>query len=159
MWKSAADLQAEEIANSQKREKVINAKGAVVFATRDIAAGETITADAIELREVAQAKIVGDACWEISTPAGRKTRYGMAKGQMVAKHDLNPYPPGCASPSLKVVKEIPTGAVIKADAVKEIELFKALSNQVFVRSSTAIGKKARKKIRPGQILSVSDIMP
>lgn len=158
VWKSAADDQAEEAA---EREKRINAKGAVVFAIRDIAQGETITADAIELREIAQSKIPSDACGEISGKAGKKARYGLVRGQIMAYHDLDPYPPGYMKQLLKAVKEIPAGAVIKADAVQVIELHKVSRSRFLdlARSSTPIGKKTRKKILPGWILQVSDIEP
>jgi flagella basal body P-ring formation protein FlgA len=158
VWKSAAAQQDEEVARNKLRE---DTKGAVVFAIRDIAQGETITADAIELREIPQSQIPCDACGEISMPTGKKARYGFNRGQIVAIHDLAPYPPGYIKTMVRAVKEIPAGADIKADAIEEIELPlpHRTSKRAPLRSSDAIGKKAIIKIRPGQLVEASDIVP
>jgi len=67
-----------------------NAKGRVVYATKDIIEGQNIPSDALEEKELAQDKVPADAITSSSLAAGRIAKYGIASGQIVSQHDLAP---------------------------------------------------------------------
>src|SRR3990167_4104591 len=64
------------------------AKGNVVYATKDIPEGTTISADALETREELQSKIPPDALVDSSIAVGRIAKYGVQAGQLMSSHDL-----------------------------------------------------------------------
>ncbi|MBI4534582.1 MAG: Flp pilus assembly protein CpaB [Candidatus Melainabacteria bacterium] len=66
------------------------AKGTVVYATKDIPEGATISADALEEREELQSKISPDALVSSSMAVGRIAKYGLQAGQLLSSHDLAP---------------------------------------------------------------------
>lgn len=157
-WQSDQYSQGQRVEEELERKA---ARGVVVFALRDILEGETIMSDAIEAREIDQSKIPQGVLGETAVAVGKKAKYGISKGQIVSPHDLTPMPSGYVTYEVKAVKEIRAGAVIKADAVKEIEIPPGWTNvkEFFSQSSMAIGKKAKYKITPGSILGPKDIMP
>jgi pilus assembly protein CpaB len=68
----------------------MNAKGKVVYAIKDIPEGSTIPVEALEEKEIEQAKIPQDALTSASLAAGRVAKYGIQTGQIVSQHDLAP---------------------------------------------------------------------
>jgi pilus assembly protein CpaB len=71
-------------------EQKMNAKGKVVYTVKDIPEGQTIPTEALEEREIEQAKIPQDAITSASLAAGRVAKYGISTGQIVSQHDLAP---------------------------------------------------------------------
>lgn len=63
-------------------------KGKVVYATKDIPEGVTISADALEEREELQSKVSPDALVSSSMAVGRIAKYPLQAGQLVSSHDL-----------------------------------------------------------------------
>lgn len=84
----------ESDARFQQREAELRAKmeakGKVVYATKDIPEGQTIPTEALEEREIEQTKIPQDAITSASLAAGRVAKYGISTGQIVSQHDLAP---------------------------------------------------------------------
>lgn len=83
LWKSNVD--------SKKPEQPVvveSMKGNLVYALRDIQKGSVVTSDSIETRVVEQCKIPGSAVWKASTVIGRKTVYGIEKGQILSNYDF-----------------------------------------------------------------------
>jgi pilus assembly protein CpaB len=68
----------------------MSAKGKVVYAIKDISEGSTIPVEALEEKEIEQAKIPQDALTSASLAAGRVAKYGIQQGQIVSQHDLAP---------------------------------------------------------------------
>jgi len=68
----------------------MSAKGKVVYAIKDIPEGSTIPVEALEEKEIEQAKIPQDALTSASLAAGRVAKYGIQTGQIVSQHDLAP---------------------------------------------------------------------
>lgn len=68
----------------------MSAKGKVVYAIKDISEGSTIPVEALEEKEIEQAKIPQDALTSASLAAGRVAKYGIQTGQIVSQHDLAP---------------------------------------------------------------------
>ena len=66
------------------------AKGRVVYTIKDIPEGQTIPSDALEEREIEQAKIPADAITSASLASGRVAKYGISTGNIVSQHDLAP---------------------------------------------------------------------
>ena len=66
----------------------LNAKGKAVFAIKDIPEGSTITADAIEERQIPRTQIPTDAVGASSLVAGRIAKYGVVANEIVSQHDL-----------------------------------------------------------------------
>lgn len=77
-------------AKQSELEQKMNAKGKVVYTTKDIPEGQTIPTEALEEREIEQAKIPQDAITSASLAAGRIAKYGISSGQIVSQHDLAP---------------------------------------------------------------------
>jgi pilus assembly protein CpaB len=71
-------------------EQKLNAKGKVVYTTKDIPEGATIPSEALEEREIEQSKIPQDAITSATLAAGRVAKYGISTGQIVSQHDLAP---------------------------------------------------------------------
>ncbi|MDZ4832586.1 MAG: SAF domain-containing protein [Candidatus Melainabacteria bacterium] len=94
VWKSDTDEQAVAATRMKDLEEKMNAKGIVVYAIRDIPEGALITADALEQRAVAQSKIPQTALSLSSVAVGKKAKYGIISGQILAEHDLDPPIPG-----------------------------------------------------------------
>lgn len=89
-WQSDQYSQAQKL--EKELEKKSEAKGIVVFALRDIPEGETVSSDAVEAREISQSRIPQGALGETAVAVGKKSRYGISKGQIILPNDLNPYP-------------------------------------------------------------------
>ncbi|MBI2812234.1 MAG: Flp pilus assembly protein CpaB [Candidatus Melainabacteria bacterium] len=68
----------------------MSAKSTVVYSTRDIPEGQTIPSEALEERQIDQAKQPQDAIATSAMAAGRIAKYGIATGQIVSQHDLLP---------------------------------------------------------------------
>jgi len=84
---------AQEQALKAKESDLIakmSAKGKVVYAIKDIPEGSTIPVEALEEKEIEQAKIPQDALTSASLAAGRVAKYGIQTGQIVSQHDLAP---------------------------------------------------------------------
>jgi pilus assembly protein CpaB len=77
-------------ARKAELEQKANAKGRVVYTIKDIPEGQTIPSDALEEREIEQAKIPADAITSASLATGRVAKYGISTGQIVSQHDLAP---------------------------------------------------------------------
>lgn len=77
-------------ARKHELESRANAKGRVVYTIKDIPEGQTIPSDALEEREIEQAKIPADAITSASLAAGRVAKFGISTGQIVSQHDLAP---------------------------------------------------------------------
>jgi pilus assembly protein CpaB len=88
-----SNQQAQEQALKQKEQDLVakmSAKGKVVYAIKDIPEGSTIPVEALEEKEIEQAKIPQDALTSASLAAGRVAKYGIQTGQIVSQHDLAP---------------------------------------------------------------------
>ncbi len=68
----------------------MSAKSTVVYSIRDIPEGQTIPSEALEERQIDQAKQPQDAVVTSAMAAGRIAKYGIATGQIVSQHDLLP---------------------------------------------------------------------
>lgn len=77
-------------ARKAELEQKAMAKGRVVYTIKDIPEGQTIPSDALEEREIEQAKIPADAITSASLATGRVAKYGISTGQIVSQHDLAP---------------------------------------------------------------------
>jgi pilus assembly protein CpaB len=75
-------------AKQAELETKMNQKGKVVYTIKDIPEGQTIPTEALEEREIEQAKIPQDAVASASLAAGRVAKYGIANGSIVSQHDL-----------------------------------------------------------------------
>jgi len=84
MIDAKAELEKQRIAEAE------NTTAAVVFATKDVAEGETIPSDALETRNIQVRKIPADALTSCSIAAGRVAKYGVSAGTIVSQHDLAP---------------------------------------------------------------------
>lgn len=160
IWKSGIDSQAEKFevalkANLPQKRKV----GICVFALRNINYGDTITADAIEERELDERGVPAGAVLTNSAALGRKSE-GISKGEIVLVNKLYPVPPGYMRQAVRAEMDIPKGTVIKADAVEEYSTLKDDMPAGMLRSSSmAIGKKAKDGILKHQILGEDHIEP
>jgi pilus assembly protein CpaB len=77
-------------ARKAELEQKAMAKGRVVYTIKDIPEGQTIPSDALEEREIEQAKIPADAITSASLASGRVAKYGISTGNIVSQHDLAP---------------------------------------------------------------------
>ncbi len=75
-------------AKQAELEAKMNAKGRIVYATKDIPEGSVVRADALEEREIEQSKIPQDAMTSASLVVGRKVKYEIGAGQIIGQHDL-----------------------------------------------------------------------
>jgi len=84
--------QSEKEAAEQKAalEAKYNQKSKVVYSNKDIPEGSTISADALEEREVEVGKVPQDALATTSSAVGRIAKYGIPAGQVVSQHDMAP---------------------------------------------------------------------
>jgi len=67
-----------------------NQKAKVVYSTKDIPEGSTISADALEEKDVEAGKAPQDCLQSASSAIGRIAKYGVPMGQIVSMHDLAP---------------------------------------------------------------------
>lgn len=67
-----------------------DAKTTAVFAVKDIAEGQEIPIEALETRQIEKGKMPADALESASLAAGRVAKYGIAAGNVVSQHDLQP---------------------------------------------------------------------
>lgn len=65
-------------------------KTTVVYALKDIPEGQTIPSEALEERQVPSSRAPEDALATATLATGRVTKYGIASGQIVSQHDLQP---------------------------------------------------------------------
>lgn len=63
-------------------------KSRVVYAAKDIAQGDTITADALQEKEEQVSKIPADAMSGTTSVVGRVAKFGIQSGQIVSSRDL-----------------------------------------------------------------------
>lgn len=63
-------------------------KAKVVYTTKDIAEGSTISADSLEEKEVDAGKAPIDSFSTVSQAVGRVAKYGIPAGQVVTSHDF-----------------------------------------------------------------------
>lgn len=84
--------QSEDEARKQKEalEAKYSQKGKVVYSTKDIPEGATISGDSLEEKEVEIGKVPQDALASSSMAIGRIAKYGIPTGQVVSLHDLAP---------------------------------------------------------------------
>jgi len=86
MSESEKQLQAERAA--MQASKDIKAK--VVYSTKDIPEGATISGDALEEKDCEAGKVPTDALTSTSSAIGRIAKYGIPAGQVVSTHDMAP---------------------------------------------------------------------
>jgi len=84
--------QKEKEAAEQKAalEAKYNQKTKVVYSTKDIPEGATISADSLEEKDVEAGKAPQDCLPSASSAIGRIAKYGIPAGQIVSQHDLAP---------------------------------------------------------------------
>jgi len=82
--KRAADEQKAAL------EAKYNQKATVVYSTKDIPDGATISADSLEEKQVEVGKVPVDALASASLAIGRVAKNGVPAGQIVSQHDLAP---------------------------------------------------------------------
>jgi pilus assembly protein CpaB len=63
-------------------------KAKVVYSVKDIPEGATVSADALEEKEIEAGKVPPDAFSSSSMAVGRVAKYGISAGQIVSQHDL-----------------------------------------------------------------------
>lgn len=85
-----SESETKYAAQVEEMKRKAEAKGKVVYAVKDIPEGQTIPTEALEERELEQAKIPQDALTSASLAAGRVAKYGIAANQIVSQHDLAP---------------------------------------------------------------------
>jgi Flp pilus assembly protein CpaB len=85
IWKSNVDTKQIEEDKVIEKMKV---KGTVVYALRDIKVGSLVTSDSVEQRPIEQCQIPGSAVCKAATVIGRKTVYGIEKGQILSNYDF-----------------------------------------------------------------------
>jgi pilus assembly protein CpaB len=77
-----SDLRIKDV---QDRE---NQRSRVVFALKDISEGDSISADAIEERQIQTGRAPEDALTASSLALGKVAKYGIAAGQIISQHDI-----------------------------------------------------------------------
>jgi pilus assembly protein CpaB len=84
--------ESEKAAQEQKQalEAKYNQKSRVVYSTKDIPEGSTISADSLEEKEVEVGKVPQDALASTSMAVGRVAKYGIPAQQVVSLHDMAP---------------------------------------------------------------------
>jgi len=86
MSESEKQLQAERAAMQAKVEQKVK----VVYSTKDIPEGATISGDALEEKDCEAGKVPTDALTSTSSAVGRIAKYGIPAGQVVSTHDMAP---------------------------------------------------------------------
>lgn len=86
MGESERQLQAERDAMKAKQEQKVK----VVYSTKDIPEGATISGDCLEEKDCDAGKVPTDALTTSSSAIGRIAKYGIPAGQVVSTHDMAP---------------------------------------------------------------------
>lgn len=84
-------LTAQQKAFEDKQKTLVDkweAKGKVVYTTKDIPEGQTIPTESLEEREIEVSRVPLDAITSSSLAAGRVSKYGISAGSIVSQHDL-----------------------------------------------------------------------
>ncbi|MBS1954752.1 MAG: Flp pilus assembly protein CpaB [Cyanobacteria bacterium SZAS-4] len=92
-WMVTSKISSGEQIYAEKQKELdakYSAKATVVYAIKDIPEGQTIPSEALEERQIEQSKVPADALTTASLASGRVTKYGVASGQIVSQHDLQP---------------------------------------------------------------------
>ncbi len=92
-WMVTSKISSGEQVYAEKQKELdakYSAKATVVYAIKDIPEGQTIPSEALEERQIEQSKVPQDALTTASLASGRVTKYGVANGQIVSQHDLQP---------------------------------------------------------------------
>ncbi len=92
-WMVTSKISSGEQVYAEKQKELdakYSAKATVVYAIKDIPEGQTIPSEALEERQIEQSKVPADALTTASLASGRVTKYGVANGQIVSQHDLQP---------------------------------------------------------------------
>jgi pilus assembly protein CpaB len=92
-WMVTTKINSGEQLYAEKQKELdakYSAKATVVYAIKDIPEGQTIPSEALEERQIEQSKMPEDALTTATLATGRVTKYGVASGQIVSQHDLQP---------------------------------------------------------------------
>jgi len=92
-WMVTSKISSGEQIYAEKQKELdakYSAKATVVYAIKDIPEGQTIPSEALEERQIEQSKVPEDALTTATLATGRVTKYGVATGQIVSQHDLQP---------------------------------------------------------------------
>lgn len=92
-WMVTSKISSGEQLYAEKQKELdakYSAKTTVVYAVKDIPEGQTIPSEALEERQIEQSKAPEDAIASATSASGRVTKYGVAAGQIVSQHDLQP---------------------------------------------------------------------
>ncbi len=87
---SEASRNAEYTTKLQDLERHNQTKTKVVYVVKDLEDGATITADALEEKEIELTRAPQDAVTSSTMAIGRTAKYGVMMGQILSSHDLAP---------------------------------------------------------------------
>lgn len=153
-----------------------NSTARVVYAVRDLKAGEKIPGSALKGAKVDLSKVYKDAYVMPALVVGKRPKYGIKKGSMICVHDLyvdgesketrsKKYQPKVIPAARKsmykkivfAIQDVKKGAKIPLASLQERFVAKGKVPPDAVSSaSAAAGKTAKFKITHDQILSVND---
>jgi flagella basal body P-ring formation protein FlgA len=88
--KVSVQEQKYDVGSRPRKDVDLDRMGNVVYAVKDVPEGGTIEANALEEKQISASKLPLDALQSASEAVGQVAKYGIAAGQIVSRHDLQP---------------------------------------------------------------------
>jgi len=134
--------------------------GLVVYASRDIAKGASITKDSIVQREIPVCKMPDHVAICRSEVLGHKARYGIDKGEIISLYGLDPYPVDLPVRAVQCIKRIERGSIINEDSLSLCQRVAGeLPKTRFESMSLVVGRRARIDMEAGLIILDEQVEP
>lgn len=154
-WK----LNSQDAKYDTKRDVVhgLPEAGTLVYAARDVAAGEIIVREDLQEKQVPQEKIPGSALGNAASAIGLKLKYGITKGEPVSMFDFEKPPWDDPVPVVYTVRDIADGQIVQPEDVEVVIVGAHLAPRNNLESTESIvGRKAKSKISQRTAVTLED---